>query len=116
MEDRLSTLFDRTDGPAPTSDFSPARPAPPTNGRGEDAEGDDVFAELDHDAIDSGDEVDAEPIHAEFAERLVDEGDDAFAELDAALVTEEPERSSPRGPERGLFQPALVAHDVEPNH
>jgi hypothetical protein len=101
VEDRLSTLFDRTDGPAPASGFSPARPLPPTNWRGDDREGDDVFTQLDHDVVDSGDEVDAEPVHAEFAE-LGDEGDDAFAELDAALVTEEPDQ--PEGSKRGLFR------------
>jgi hypothetical protein len=91
VEDRLSTLFDRAEGAS--SGFSAAPPAPSIYGRGGDPGADDVFALLDRDGIDSGDEVAAEPIHAAFADAsgLVGEGDDALAELDAALATEEPE-------------------------
>jgi hypothetical protein len=88
VEDRLSTLFDRTSGTGRTS-FDAGRqrrslPAPP-------------FADDDDDDDDADDSLD-----------LFDEGG-AFAELDAALATEQPEeaeepRSGSPQAKRGLFR------------
>ncbi len=91
VEERLSTMFDRTEGRA-------VRPGPPAetplpavreNGGARDAE-----ARIDH-----GEQTDTEPVHRELSDALDEEDDGAFAELDAALAAEEPETSK-----RGLFR------------
>jgi len=108
VEDRLSTLFERTDGARPK-----ATPRPPAGAvRQAPPEGDafrDADAEAAEGAIESEDEVEAAPVHPEFADPSGDGGDDeAFAELNAALAAEEPEEpeetAEPDKPRRGLFR------------
>ncbi len=101
VEDRLSTMFERTDGAAPPS----AARMPPVRGHEElhdDADFRDVDAEAAEGQIEFEDEADTTPIHSEFA----DDGDDeAFAELNAALAAEEPDETvGPEKPKRGLFR------------
>jgi hypothetical protein len=102
VEDRLSTLFDRSEGiRQPTS--SPTRTPPP------DADDDEIPGLYDEDE-DQG--VDEDLIHEEFA-GVTDQGggdleadgedDGAFTELDAALAAEEPEAVEPEG-RRGFFR------------
>jgi len=99
VEDRLSTLFDRSDGPASPSTTR----MPPAGLDRDDPDGDGAFAELNDERIDLEDEADTEPIHAEFADPSEEDDEDgAFAELDAALEAEEPEES--KKPKRGLFR------------
>ncbi len=103
VEDRLSTMFDRDDGP-PTP---PTTRKPPLGQDADDPDGDDVFAELNREGTDVRDQSDAEPIHAEFADRS-DVGD-TFAELDAALAAEEAEEGEaeaeePERSKRSLFR------------
>ncbi len=94
VEDRLSTLFDRTEG-APRPGASPVWPSPSQR----DADDGDEIIEL----LDDGDVAEEEPIHGEFAGSagMNDDDDekDSFAELDAALAAEEPEEAA-----RGLFR------------
>jgi hypothetical protein len=113
VEDRLSTLFDRTEGKtqpgsAPAAPPSP-KPAPtPTNAE-PDTDDDELI-----DLLDEPDDVDdQDPIHEEFAGPTddgaadVDDGQDedgAFAELDAALVAEEPEDSQEPESKRRFFR------------
>ena len=95
IEDRLSTLFDRTGSPAgagavhrPAVD-APAPRVPEDGVLHEEFEADDVDA--DDDDVDDVDDVDD-----------ADEGegdDDAFAELDEALAAEAPDK-----PERRFFR------------
>ncbi len=101
VEDRLSTLFDRSEGiKQPTS--SPTRPPPPSQ---QDADDDEIPGLYDEDV----DGVDEDSIREEFAgvtdQRdgdLEADGDDdgAFTELDAALAAEEPEAVEPEGKRR----------------
>jgi len=100
VEDRLSTLFDRADSPAPPS----TTPIPSVGQDTDDPDGDDAFAELDRPGIeyvDQADQVNTETIHAEFADPS-EQDDDAFAALDAALAAEEAEE--PETSKRGLFR------------
>jgi hypothetical protein len=108
VEDRLSTMFDRTDGDAP-----PARPSTaPSRRPGEDR---DVYADADTEAVAEnrvrGDDVeDVQPLPAQLANSSDDDGsdDEAFAELNAALAAEEPdeteEAEEPEKAKRGLFR------------
>ena len=84
IEDRLSTLFDRTEGTRRPG----SSPVPPSRDPDEDE-----IIEL----------VEEEPIHEEFADSSGQDDDTdengAFAELDAALAAEEPEEST-----RGFFR------------
>jgi hypothetical protein len=109
VEDRLSTMFERTDGAAPPS----AARMPPVRGhegKHDDADPDADFRDVDAEAaegqIESEDEADTTPIHSEFADPSEDDGDDeAFAELNAALAAEEPDETvGPEKPKRGLFR------------
>jgi Protein of unknown function (DUF2510) len=78
VEDRLSTMFERTDGTAPP-------PARTPKARVEDTT----------------------PLHSEFADLSDPDGsdDEAFAELNAALAAEEPDETvEPEKPKRGLFR------------
>ena len=105
VEDRLSTLFERTDGADPK-----AAPRPPAAGRQRESLDEDAFraadAEADEGAIEPGDEADPTPVHAEAADTSGDGGDDeAFAELNAALAAEEPEENEgPDQPRRRRFR------------
>ena len=108
VEDRLSTLFERTDGAPPR-----ATPRPSSAGVQRDPLEDDAFRDADAEAaegeIGPEDEVDPAPIHPEFADPSGDGGDDeAFAELNAALAAEEPEETEEaeetEKPRRGLFR------------
>jgi len=98
VEERLSTMFDRTEGRA-------ARPGPPAetppplvreSGGAQDAE-----ARIDHGEQADTEPVDREPFDAPYEpfDAPDEEDDGAFAELDAALAAEEPETSK-----RGLFR------------
>jgi len=103
VEDRLSTLFERTEGAPPGA--TPRQPAAPVPQDPLDA--DDAFREADAEAAEaqteSGDEVDPAPIHPEFADLSGDDED--LAELDAALAAEEPEEAEETGqPRRRLFR------------
>ncbi|HEY1418719.1 MAG TPA: DUF2510 domain-containing protein [Myxococcaceae bacterium] len=109
VEDRLSNLFDRTEGAARPS------PPPPVVRPQEPAAEDDEIIDL-HGEEDDTPSVDEEaPVHEEFTGGT-DEGADtddadtddadtddagAFAELDAALAAEEAE---PEEPKRGFFR------------
>jgi Protein of unknown function (DUF2510) len=111
VEERLSNLFDRTEGrPAPSAG-SAASPGPaPVRDAGAPiaADDDDEPIEFEEDPTDFEDEDGStgtgEPIHEEFTEEP-DPGEDgdsaAFAELDAALATEQPEEAPSR---RGFFR------------
>ena len=108
VEDRLSTMFERTDGtglPAPAS--TPA--AAPMHKLDED-----VFAEADSEAATSDtieDETGTTPIYSEFPDLSDPDGadDEAFAELNAALASEEPEAAEePEKPKPRAVPPALV--------
>ncbi|MGO9455513.1 MAG: DUF2510 domain-containing protein [Acidimicrobiales bacterium] len=99
VEDRLSTMFDRADSPAPPS----TTPIPSAGQDTDDPDGNGAFAELNDERIDLEDEADTEPIHEEFADPSEDDDEDgAFAELDAALAAEEAEE--PETSERRLFR------------
>lgn len=99
VEDHLSDLFDRTDGPATTGagDRAATRVVPPPEDDRDEALDLGLADEV---APDDEPAVDDEPAHAE-----LDDGDDDgdFAELDAALATEEPERVPEFG-RKGLFR------------
>ena len=102
VEDRLSNLFDRTEGSAPHASPS-SRPAPSSP---PDAEDEEIVGLYDEDDVAGGSEEDATVLEAD-AGADTDDADDtddtdddgAFAELDAALAAEEPEKSK-----RGLFR------------
>lgn len=87
VEDRLSTMFDRTDGPVAPS----RRPR----------EDRDVYADADTDAVAEGAVEDIPSVHSEWVEPS-DDDDEAFAELNAALAAEEPDEVD--APKRGLFR------------
>jgi hypothetical protein len=107
VEDRLSTMFERTAGAAPR----PAAPTTPARVH-EDPEADldaglrEVDAEAAEGQVEPEDEADTAPIHPEFTDLSEDGGDDeAFAELNAALAAEEPdETAGPERPKRGVFR------------
>jgi hypothetical protein len=111
VEDRLSTMFDRTDADAP-----PARPsAAPSRRPREDR---DVYADADTEAVaenrESDDDVQGtQPLPTQLADSSDDDGsdDEAFAELNAALAAEEPDETEEadepeeaEAPKRGLFR------------
>jgi hypothetical protein len=100
VEDRLSTLFERTESAQPRP-ARPAPPAPPVEVLDDDAD----FRVVDGEAAEE-DVKEIAPIHPEFAELSEDGSDDeAFAELNAALAAEEPdEMVGPEKPRRGLFR------------
>jgi len=106
VEDRLSTLFERTDDGPPKS--TPRAPAAQV--RHDPVDDDDAFRDADAEAAEgqtgSEDEVEPAPIHPEFADPSGDGGDDEdLAELDAALAAEEPEEAEETGqPRRRLFR------------
>jgi Protein of unknown function (DUF2510) len=102
VEDRLSAMFDRTDGAAP-----PARPSAASTRRPRADR--DVYADADTDAVaeDSVSDDDVEPVRAEWAHPADEDGsdDETFAELNAALAAEEPdETDEAEAPKRGLFR------------
>ena len=103
VEDRLSTLFERTDGAPPRA--APRPPAPKVQDPLDDAFR-DADAEAAEGGIGSEDEVDTAPVHPEVADPSGDGDDDeAFAELNAALAAEEPdEPEETEKPRRGLFR------------
>lgn len=109
VEDRLSNLFDRTEGKSQAGSVPATPPSskpPPAAATEADPDDDEIV-----DLLDESDDVE-DPIHEEFAgptdvggegagdgaaeDEGEDEDDDAFAELDAALVAEKPEDSKPR--------------------
>jgi len=102
VEDRLSTLFERTDGTPPKA--TPRAPAAEV--RHDPPDDADAFRDADAEAAEGQIEVDPAPIHPEFADLSGDGGDDeAFAELNAALAAEEPEETeAPGQPRRRLFR------------
>jgi hypothetical protein len=109
VEDRLSNLFDRTEGKSPGSvpETPPTSKPPPASAANADPDDDEII-----DLLDESDDVDddEDPIHEEFAgptdlggdregdgaDEDEDEDDGAFAELDAALAAEQPEDSKRR--------------------
>jgi hypothetical protein len=107
VEDRLSNLFDRTEG-AP----HPSRPSqpPPAERPPEPSAEDEEIIDL-YDEEDDAPGVEEEPVdeqgtgttdqgpNTEDDDADDDDADGAFAELDAALAAEEPEE-----PKRGLFR------------
>ena len=114
VEDRLSTLFDRSDGvkqPTTATDASP--PPPPSAGQDADDEIPGLYDEDEGEDQDAdGDGADEDPIHEEFGDTTdrsdgaaPEEGeeDGEFTELDAALAAEEPESVEPER-KRGLFR------------
>jgi hypothetical protein len=120
VEDRLSNLFDRTEGKTqpdsaravPAAPRAPASPEPAPTTAEPDLDDDEII-----DLLDEPDDVsdDEDPIHEEFAgptgggrvDAEVDDGEDddaAFAELDAALAAEEPEESEEPASKRRFFR------------
>ncbi len=108
VEDRLSTLFDRTEPAGTSHTAGTQRPSPPP------APADDDDIEL-FDESDLAEAVDDETIDGAVGGPAdqgddVDTEDDTFAELDAALATEEtddPQESGspePAQSKRGLFR------------
>ena len=103
VEDRLSTMFDRTDGAAPP----PARPSAAPAGR--PREDRDVYADADSEAAAevnmSDDHVQGTQPVTDWADPSDEDGgdDEAFAELNAALASEEPDEADAPN-KRGLFR------------
>lgn len=117
VEDRLSNLFDRTEGAAPHASPVPQPPPPPQP----DADDEEIVGLYDEDDVAGSGEEDATDLeadggapadqadgtdhaddteHADGTDHADDADDDgAFAELDAALAAEKPEK-----PKRGLFR------------
>jgi hypothetical protein len=107
VEDRLSNLFDRTEGksrPGAGPAIPPTSKPPPASVAAADPDDDEII-----DLFDESDDADddEDPIHEEFAGPTdvggegddgadEDEDDGAFAELDAALAAEQPEDSKRR--------------------
>jgi len=104
VEDRLSTMFDRTDGAAPPAGPSAAPARRPREDR-------DVYADADSEAAAevnlSDDHVQGTQPVTEWTDPSDEDGGDAeaFAELNAALASEEPdETDEPDARKRGLFR------------
>ena len=111
VEDRLSLLFERTDGAPPKSMPRPPAAQVQQDRPDADADADDAaFREADAEAAEGPtgpeDEVDPAPIHPEVTDLSGDGADDEdFAELNAALAAEEPEEAEgPGQPRRRLFR------------
>jgi hypothetical protein len=120
VEDRLSTLFERTEGPGPSSATRPASterstlhpefaPGAGTTGSGDDAADDeifDLFEDGDGEVGDTDDDVGIdEPVVADRMAIIGEYEDDIggdFAELDAELAAEEPD--GPAEPKRRMFR------------
>jgi hypothetical protein len=122
VEDRLSALFDRTEGPGPGSSTRPAStqrstlhsefaPAADSNGGGDAVADDDdeifdLFEDGDAEVGDTDDDVGFdEPVVADRMAIIGEYEDDIggdFAALDAELAAEEPD--GPAEPKRRMFR------------